>query len=87
VAARISGHEFETDMADDGSVSELAFGVNYYMNGHGNKLQLDVTFISIDDGGFVWWDPYPGLFPQGGIIGAGGDVDNLLLRFQWQLAL
>jgi hypothetical protein len=68
----------------NGAVSEFGFAINYYLNGHGNKLTLDVSIISGDDVGSVMLtDPYVGV--RGGAIGA-NDV-GILIRFQWQLAL
>ena len=66
----------------NGTVNEIAFGVNYYLNGHGNKLQLDVSFLEASDD----WSGIPSVYPgyQGGF-----DNENsaVLIRFQWQLAL
>jgi len=73
----------------NGTVSEFGFGVNYYLNGHGNKLQLDVHVVAGDDiGSSLLFDPYTG-YPgdrQGG-TGSGADDYGMLFRFQWQLAL
>jgi len=70
----------------DGAVSEFAFGVNYYLNGHGNKLQLDVALVSGDAVGssliFDHYTGYPGNNPSNGDNSYG-----MLIRFQWQLAL
>jgi hypothetical protein len=72
----------------NGAVSEFAFAVNYYLNGHGNKLSLDVAFVSGEDPGsqLLWefYSGYPGI--QGG-AGLGDENYGILLRFQWQLAL
>lgn len=72
-----------------GQVMEFALGVNYYLNGHGNKLQLDVSWIDGQDAGSVLLaDPYtgyPGQGPNG--AGAGEDTYGMLFRFQWQVAL
>lgn len=63
---------------------ELAFGVNYYLNGHQNKLQLDVSiFEGGDTGSAMLWDAYAG-FPG---AATGDDDFGTLIRFQWQLAL
>ena len=85
VAVRYSAYNVDNDaLASDGTVSEIALGVNYYLAGHGNKLSLDVAMLSGDDANAALiFDPYTG---YGGI--AAGDEDyGLLLRFQWQLAL
>jgi hypothetical protein len=72
-----------------GRVSELALGVNYYLNGHGNKLQLDASLVQGDDAGSLLladlYAGYPGVTPNG--AGRGNDTYGMLFRFQWQLAL
>jgi hypothetical protein len=78
IAARASG--YSEDVFIDGDVTEFAFAINYYLNGHGNKLTLDVSFVNVDQAF---------LLPD---FGAGypffaGDNDMILLRFQWQLAV
>jgi hypothetical protein len=65
--------------------TSIAVGVNYYLNGHGNKITIDGTFISTtgdgtENGG--WYDVYCGV-PLGWIA----DGDSYLIRLQWQLAL
>jgi hypothetical protein len=80
--SRFMGQTFET------ATREVAFGLNYYLNGHGNKLQVDVSIYTTDSNGGVFLFPgdvYAGipLFLGGGPFGDGGT----LLRFQWQLAL
>ena len=71
-----------------GTVSEFAFGVNYYLNGHGNKLQLDVSFVSGDDPtSQLLFDPYTGYPGARDGAGRGDDSYGMLFRFQWQLAL
>ena len=61
---------------------EFAFGVNYYLNGHANKLQLDVSFLEASEGAVGIWSPYPGYLPL-----LGNENSQILIRFQWQLAL
>jgi hypothetical protein len=67
---------------------ELAAAVSYYLNGHGNKLTLDVSWITASaDGpaagaGGGYYDTYAGV-PMGFV----SNDDGLLVRFQWQLAL
>ena len=101
IAARWSTYDVENEappfaapgfvqpaVVSNGAVSEFAFGVNYYLNGHGNKLSLDVAFVSgSDEGSALLFDPYTGY--QGPTDGAGFGDENygILLRFQWQLAL
>jgi hypothetical protein len=72
----------------NGSVSEFAFGVNYYLNGHGNKLSLDVSFVGGNDAGSAQlFDVYAGYPGNNGAAGTGSDTYGMLIRFQWQLAL
>ncbi len=85
VAARWAWCDWEFDGSSEGSVTELAFGVNYYLNGHGNKLQLDVSFYEGDDFGSLPFDFYAGL--PNNASSSFGDTYGMLLRFQWQLAL
>ncbi|MFM8386663.1 MAG: porin, partial [Planctomycetia bacterium] len=81
IAARYSSAQRD-DGASDGTLVEMAAVVNYYLNGHANKLSLDVTALSQeDDGNFEVRDAYTGL------RSSGLDNDDLLVRFQWQLAL
>jgi hypothetical protein len=61
---------------------EFAGAVNYYLNGHGNKLTLDVAYVQADkDFGFNFNDLYTGYHS------IQADKTGLLVRFQWQLAL
>ena len=83
IAARLSGYNVETTTTDAG-FQEIAFGVNYYLNGHGNKMQLDVSLLEGDDAASVLiWDAYAGYANAL----TGDDDGAVLLRFQWQLAL
>jgi hypothetical protein len=59
---------------------EAAVAVNYYLNGHGNKLTLDATWIDSDELGW-FLDLYAGY------NGMDSGNNALLVRFQWQLAL
>ena len=71
-----------------GTVSEFAFGVNYYLNGHGNKLSLDASFVSGDDPtSELLGDVYTGYPGARFGAGRGDDSYGMLFRFQWQLAL
>jgi hypothetical protein len=81
VAARVSGYDFEIEGVRDGTTREIAFAVGYYLNGHGDKLTLDVSFLDNDEEGSMAIDPYP---PYE--VVRQGDT-AILLRFQWQLAL
>ena len=80
IAARADGIAVDDD--DDSGLVEYAFGVNYYLNGHANKLQLDASFIEGTDDWNGFQAPYPGY--QSGFQNENSAV---LLRFQWQLAL
>jgi hypothetical protein len=59
---------------------EYAFAVNYFIDGHSDKLTLDASFIEGDDLGNHFGDVYAGYEPT-------GTGNGMLLRFQWQLAL
>ncbi len=89
VAARASSYDTDPDAGvvgnafGNGAVTEFAFAINYYLNGHGNKLSLDASFISGDDvGSALIWDAYAGYANS-----LNGEEDAILIRFQWQLAL
>ena len=99
VAARYSSYDVDNGVPfaplprsqhplPDGGVSEIAVAVNYYVNGHGNKLTLDASLVSGSDArSRLLLDPYAGYPGPRGNAGQGGDDFGLLLRFQWQLAL
>jgi hypothetical protein len=59
---------------------EYGFAINYFIDGHANKLTLDASFIQADDLGNFFGDVYTGYEPT-------GTGDGTLVRFQWQLAL
>ena len=84
IAARASSYDFEfgTTSPSTGDVLEFAFAVNYYLNGHGNKLTVDAAFLDASDlaQGIVDFYCVYGGFLQ-------GENSAILLRFQWQLAL
>ena len=82
IAARYSGFDTEGDLSGNGSASEIAVGVNYYLGGHGNKLQLDLAMIDTEDDGFLILDSYAA-YPA--FLGNGESAVRLM--FQWQLAL
>jgi hypothetical protein len=84
VAARASSYDFEfgTVGPSTGDVLEIAFVVNYYLNGHGNKLSLDVSLLEATDNAQGIIDFYCG---YGGALS--GENSAILLRFQWQLAV
>ncbi|MBL9085569.1 MAG: hypothetical protein JNM10_00360 [Planctomycetia bacterium] len=60
---------------------EIGVAVNYFIDGHSDKVTLDVAFISPDDDGeYMFSDTYAGY----NIL---GESDAVLVRLQWQLAL
>ena len=81
VAARWSWVNIDPDTGTETETHEIAGAINYYLNGHGNKLQLDVSYLMPDDQGG------PALHVYGGIGRQSISDDALLVRFQWQLAL
>jgi hypothetical protein len=86
VAVRYSAyhHEFDTSPVFDGRTdfggTEIAVAVNYYVDGHSDKLSADVAFITADDDGNNLSDVYAAYHVT-------NDSDGMLVRFQWQLAL
>ncbi len=82
IAARWSGYDTEGDLTGDGTAQEFGVAINYYLNGHGNKLQLDASYIDTDSGGFLILDPYAA-YPA--FLGSGDS--GWLLRLQWQMGL
>ncbi len=67
------------------TTNDIGFAINYYLNGHANKLTLDAAFISAEaDGAFGggYWDTYSGI-----PLGWASNGDSYQIRFQWQLAL
>ena len=73
----------------NGAVSEFALAINYYLNGHGNKLTLDASYVEGQDAGSrLLFDPYTGYYgARTGAAGQGNATYGTLIRFQWQLAL
>ena len=85
IAARYSYWSREIDSDETPKTQTFALGLNYYLNGHSNKLQFDWTYVSATaDGGAGagYMDVYPGV-----PLGFNSDGDSMLFRFQWQLAL
>ena len=65
--------------------NNLAVVLNYYLNGHANKLTLSGTFISARSDGLAgggYFDAYSGV-----PLGYNSESDSVLMRVQWQLAL
>ena len=85
IAARASGWDLE--VFGDAALMEYAFGVNYYLNGHGNKLSIDAAFVEGKTFGALIFDPYAGYPGSAPGTGTGDGSYGMLLRFQWQLAL
>ena len=82
VAARWSGYDADGGPGGGGTVQELGFTLNVYLDGHRHKLQLDGTWLDTDPGAPLLVDPHAG---YSGRVTPGDDA--WLLRFQWQLAL
>ena len=79
IAARYSAYEVDPDGGSGASGNEIGVAINYYIDGHADKVTLDGAMISTDDFNLLS-DVYTG-------YNATGDSDGLLLRLQWQLAL
>ena len=75
---------YSTDHTNDFQCGAIEYGaaVNYYIDGHADKLTWDASFISPDgDEDFnEFGDVYAGYSPT-------FESDGMLIRFQWQLAL
>jgi hypothetical protein len=83
VAVRYGLYNHEDDVfgpGAQGGATEIAAAVNFYIDGHADKLTLDAAFLAAEDDGNFHGDVYPGYNPT-------GDSDAILIRFQWQLAL
>ena len=80
IAARYSSYVQKPRGNLDTGGTEYGFAVNYYIDGHADKITADVAFITADKNGNHLADTY-----------AAYDVtstsDASLLRLQWQLAL
>jgi hypothetical protein len=76
IAARYSAYD-----TDDGIAAgeEIGVAVNYYIDGHADKVTLDVAMITSDEINLLG-SLYPGYAPS-------FDSDAVLVRLQWQLAL
>jgi hypothetical protein len=82
LAARYGGHTTSYEGGGETGATEWGVAVNYFIDGHANKLTWDAAFISPDgDDDFnVFGDVYAGYNPT-------FDSDGMLIRFQWQVAL
>jgi hypothetical protein len=81
IAARFSSVNVDNGVID-GTLTEIAGAINYYLNGHANKMSLDVTMLDETDADLGFQDVYTGISRIPGI-----EDSALLIRFQWQLAL
>ena len=80
IAARYSAYTHEPVGGFDTGGTEYGFAVNYYIDGHADKITADIAFISAEDNGNLLSDTYAG-------YNATRASDGTLLRLQWQLAL
>jgi hypothetical protein len=90
IAARWSYYERDfAGATPDPATNEFGFAINYYLNGHSNKLQVDASFISPEGApkGGGYYDVYAGVPLGFNSQQFNSQQDAVLLRFQWQLAL
>jgi hypothetical protein len=81
VAARYSAYTDSLESGADIGGSEIGVAINYYIDGHGDKLTLDAAYLTgEDDGSFI-----ASVYPVHLTVNGGNTA--ILLRFQWQLAL
>ncbi len=80
IAARYDAYTFEPSGSANFGATEIGVAVNYYIDGHADKVTLDAAFIQADDDGNLMADTYAGYNATYG-------SDGMLLRLQWQLAL
>ncbi len=80
IAARFDMNNLTPPGGTELSNWEAAGAINYYLNGHGNKLTVDVTYVDGDDLGSI-----PDLYAGYNFVTP--DNSALMIRFQWQLAL
>ena len=83
LAARYSLHNLENRPATAANTfggSEIGAALNYYIDGHDDKVTLDVAFISSEKTGNFVADTYAGYSTT-------GTGKATMLRLQWQLAL
>ncbi len=76
LAVRYDHHEVGDSRAKG---DEIGIAVNYYIDGHADKVTIDVAFITSDDVNLVA-DTYAG-------YSSTFESDAVLVRLQWQLAL
>ncbi len=80
IAARYDAYTIDPTGTGKLGGTEIGVAVNYYIDGHADKVTLDAAFIQADDDGNVVADTYAG-------YNVTYDSDAMLLRLQWQLAL
>lgn len=83
IAARWSYYQRRITGGPRPRTNEIAGGINYYLNGHSNKITADFSYIIADStnlGGY--FDVYSGI-----PVGFGSANNSFLFRLQWQLAL
>ncbi|MCC7483312.1 MAG: hypothetical protein IT541_17500, partial [Hyphomicrobiales bacterium] len=80
VAARWSAYRVDNGGGFEPGADEIGAAVTYYIDGHADKVTLDVAFISAEDDGNFFSDIYTG-------YSVTGTSDGMLVRLQWQLAL
>jgi len=80
IAARYSAYTVSPNGGGDLGGTEYGFAVNYYIDGHSDKITADIAFISGDDNGNGLADTYAGYSTT-------FDSDATMIRLQWQLAL
>jgi len=61
-------------------LAEIAGAINYYVDGHSDKVTLDASHITSDNDGNRQADAYAG-------YSVTFNSDAWLIRLQWQLAL
>ena len=80
VAARYDSYTHDPIGATKFGATEYGFAVNYYIDGHADKITVDYSMITADNNGNPLGDTYAG-------YNSTGTSDATLLRLQWQLAL
>ena len=85
IAGRYGSHQVEyptgSDLGDSTwGQDDWAVAVTYYIDGHSDKVTLDATFVTPNDGGGYVGDVYSG-------SSSADESDAVLVRLQWQLAL
>jgi len=83
IAARYGVYQHDPDAGGSFSGTEWGVAVNYYIDGHSDKLTLDAAWLTGEkDGQFHVFDTYAAYWDN---LSNGNTA--ILIRFQWQLAL